>query len=357
MLASGTARSICRSRYCKSLTPGFVPGNIATIVSDRQVIRTKPVPRIPPPGALDLSAQAEPLIFSTRNTQNVPNSSTSSPWTSSRAADLLHALRTDSDRLVELELGRYDSPDVFDRVQMPLGRYVDWLERSEGGKVDGRQVYLAQWRGAEEISELKRLVKPPEVLVPMIESEAVDLYQTSFFIGPAGAVTPIHHDPYANLYHLHASSAPQIHAKHFVLFPPSASSALSRTPGVQRNTSAADLLLVPHALPAPLSSLSPVWSASHASPAPPCRDATPDNHDPFAILAAPTEVLPVRAWSCVLHEGETLYIPRRWWHRVENVALPEHGGAQSRAAEWWAHGARRAGWTAGVGWWFLPRSG
>lgn len=45
----------------------------------------------------------------------------------------------------------------------------------------------------------------------------------------------------------------------------------------------------------------------------------------------------------ILREGETLFIPDGWWHRVENVCLvPERQPT--------------AGWTAAVSWWFLPRS-
>lgn len=47
------------------------------------------------------------------------------------------------------------------------------------------------------------------------------------------------------------------------------------------------------------------------------------------------------AMSCVLREGDTLFVPRKWWHRVENVRLQD---------------TVTPGWTAGVGWWFLPRN-
>ena len=47
----------------------------------------------------------------------------------------MSALRAQGDRLVEVELGTYDdiSTKGFDRIAMPLGRYLDWLEETEEG--------------------------------------------------------------------------------------------------------------------------------------------------------------------------------------------------------------------------------
>lgn len=50
------------------------------------------------------------------------------------------------------------------------------------------------------------------------------------------------------------------------------------------------------------------------------------------------EVIQDVALSCVLNEGETLFVPKGWWHRVENV--------------WTGEEENGCGWTAGVGWWF-----
>ncbi|KAJ2958045.1 hypothetical protein NUW54_g14557 [Trametes sanguinea] len=58
-------------------------------------------------------------------------------------------------------------------------------------------------------------------------------------------VTPLHYDPYYNLYTVYASSDASVHAKHFVLFPPSTSEHLSRANdgSVMRNTSPVELHL------------------------------------------------------------------------------------------------------------------
>lgn len=53
--------------------------------------------------------------------------------------------------VVELEVGRYDK-DV-QKVQLPLSFYLDWLVRGdESGQMNGKQVYLAQWRGLQDVS-------------------------------------------------------------------------------------------------------------------------------------------------------------------------------------------------------------
>jgi Cupin-like domain len=56
------------------------------------------------------------------------------------------------------------------------------------------------------------------------------------------------------------------------------------------------------------------------------------------------EAMAKHATVCVLKEGETLFIPRGWWHRAENVWI---GDRKLDGDE-----AIMAGWTAGVGWWF-----
>lgn len=56
--------------------------------------------------------------------------------------------------VVELEVGRYDQ-DV-EKVQLPLVAYLEWLKDGrEGGKMNGKQVYLAQWRGLEEVDVIR----------------------------------------------------------------------------------------------------------------------------------------------------------------------------------------------------------
>lgn len=55
--------------------------------------------------------------------------------------------------IVDLEVGRYDK-DV-EIVQLPLPHYLEWLHSGEEeGKMNGKQVYLAQWRAMEDVSSV-----------------------------------------------------------------------------------------------------------------------------------------------------------------------------------------------------------
>ncbi|KAH9901327.1 hypothetical protein C8Q73DRAFT_786706 [Cubamyces lactineus] len=308
---------------------------------------TRPVPDVPstlasePAAFLEYlrSATAEPLIF------RAPLSENRHP-----ADELLQVLHAaGGDRLVEVEVGRYDQmAGGLNRIEVPLSMYLRWLtnqrrpQTSDGDNED-MQLYLAQWRARDEVPALTQIVKTPSLLEPLLKDRSVDLYQTSFFIGPSAMVTPLHYDPYFNLYNLYASSEPSVYAKHFVLFPPALSEYLARaeTGHIMRNTSPVDL----H-----------VHKRSSGTPRPPQGNPLEDT---FVISMDPTST-PSRtrdallesgaAWSCVLREGDTLFVPRRWWHRVENVTLPQD------SAEATPTSTGPVGWTAGIGWWFLPRN-
>ena len=139
-------------------------------------------------------------------------------------------------------------------------------------------------------------------------------------------VTPLHYDPYINLFHLQASSQSCDYAKHVLLLPPSASDFVRGSDAQRRqhNTSALDFHLYPNG-----SCESPpfrIAASFGASEPPEARD-----------------IIERDAVTCILRENETLFIPWGWWHRVENVALQD----ASRG---------RGGWTAGLSYWFLPRS-
>ena len=196
MLVSFTAKHLWRRRctelpFRHAMTRGF-----AQAASVPRAIKTRAVPRLLAAENVDLASLSAPAIWPGTRQQG-------------RGAELMRALRKGEDSLVEVELGRYDSPGDFDRVTMRLGQYLDWLDQlcspgnAQANKIDGKQLYLAQWRGSDEVSSasvlcsavslrrhllsqvdpLRAVTSPPSVLQPFLHGNLLDLYQTSFFIG------------------------------------------------------------------------------------------------------------------------------------------------------------------------------
>lgn len=68
----------------------------------------------------------------------------------------MSALASHKDRVVEVELGTYDDipSQEFDKIPMPLGNYVEWLQETPEGTVGGKPLYLAQWVGREQVMRL-----------------------------------------------------------------------------------------------------------------------------------------------------------------------------------------------------------
>ena len=140
-------------------------------------------------------------------------------------------------------------------------------------------------------------------------------------------MTPLHYDPYINLFHLQASAAPKRFAKHVTLFPPSLSHLLRRESHTTlRNTS-------PHK-----------FGLCHTPPSPGAFEVYLESKTNEKLV----QELSKHTLSCVVREGETLLIPRRWWHRVENVDLmPEMEASKEE---------KNPGWNVGVCWWFTVRN-
>ncbi|EKM53215.1 uncharacterized protein PHACADRAFT_259417 [Phanerochaete carnosa HHB-10118-sp] len=107
-----------------------------------------------------------------------------------RARRLMSALVSHKDKLVEVELDTYDDipNQEFDKIPMPLGKYLEWLQETPEGTIGGKPLYLAQWVGREQVDAVG--AKVPPLLQPLLENGSVDLYMEAIFLGPTGAVGP-----------------------------------------------------------------------------------------------------------------------------------------------------------------------
>jgi hypothetical protein len=94
--------------------------------------------------------------------------------------DLLPLLQA-TNRLVEIEHGRYDQPK-FDKVTLPLAVFANCLEQGET-QLDGKPLYLAQVSLWEDVPSLKAHIKQPAFLAALFTEGSADLYQAQSFIG------------------------------------------------------------------------------------------------------------------------------------------------------------------------------
>ncbi|ODO09988.1 hypothetical protein I350_02212 [Cryptococcus amylolentus CBS 6273] len=130
------------------------------------------------------------------------------------------------------------------------------------------------------------------------ESEAVNLW-----IGDSRSTTSLHHDPFENIYHVLAGS------KIFTLLPPIETAHLKQrfyAPSTLQRDENNDLVpVLDPALARPSSSSSSSFSSS--------RDGPPK----IPWVASKQTPKSSRKIRVTLKEGETLYLPAGWWHRVE----------------------------------------
>lgn len=132
-------------------------------------------------------------------------------------------------------------------------------------------------------------------------------------------VTPLHHDPYVNLFRLASTSGPEA-AKHFFILPPTESINQAVRPAAgqgQVNTSPLDFRLVG------------IEGIRNDTVKVQMTEKSPGQN---AI-----EQIKSEAYGVSLKAGEMLLLPHRWWHRVENIGAP-------------------TSWTAGVGYWFRKKA-
>lgn len=168
-------------------------------------------------------------------------------------------------RTVPVEIGQDYMAADWTQQLMP---FVEFLERME--EEQGKRVYLAQHDLFDQIPRLaKDIVIPDYCTSPHV--------QRRIWIGPAGTKTPIHHDPYENIF------CQIVGYKYILLYPPEAAPYLELDiSGMAPNTSTLDI-----------------------------DDPGSNKIMPHHLDAMHTE--------CILGPGDALYIPQGWYHFIKSL--------------------------------------
>ncbi|KAJ7980738.1 2-oxoglutarate (2OG) and Fe(II)-dependent oxygenase superfamily protein [Quillaja saponaria] len=178
--------------------------------------------------------------------------------------------RVAGDRTVPVEVGKnYLSPEW----KQELITFSEFLQRIESrGCSSAVPTYLAQHPLFDQISELRKDVCIPDYCF----SGGGELRSLNAWFGPAGTVTPLHHDPHHNIL------AQVVGKKYVRLYPASLSEELyPYTESMHSNSSQVDLDDID-------------------------ERKFPKLHDLEFV-------------DCILEEGEMLYIPPKWWHYVRSL--------------------------------------
>ncbi|MED6209627.1 Lysine-specific demethylase jmj30 [Stylosanthes scabra] len=194
-----------------------------------------------------------------------------------------YLLRVAGDRTVPVEVGKnYLCTDW----KQELITFSELLQRikSNGGSPGG-PTYLAQHPLFDQINELRKDIFIPDYCF----AGGGELRSLNAWFGPAGTVTPLHHDPHHNIL------AQVVGKKYIRLYSASLSEELHPYSETMRtNSSQVDL------------------------------DDIDEGKFP--------KVQDLEFIDCILEEGDMLYIPPKWWHYVRSLTT------SFSVSFWWSEG-------------------
>ncbi|CAI9290156.1 unnamed protein product [Lactuca saligna] len=163
--------------------------------------------------------------------------------------------------------------------------FSEFLERIQSNSCDDAHAptYLAQHPLFDQIQELRNDIVTPDYCF----AGGTEMKSVNAWFGPAGTVTPLHHDPHHNIL------AQVVGKKYVRLYPASFSEELyPHTESMHKNSSQVDL----------------------------------DNID----VSEFPKIQDLEFVDCILEEGEMLYIPPKWWHYVRSLTT------SLSVSFWWA---------------------
>ncbi|KAJ7566847.1 hypothetical protein O6H91_02G121000 [Diphasiastrum complanatum] len=182
------------------------------------------------------------------------------------------------DRTVPVEVGKHYLMPEWKQELVPFSELLKHIYEAQGSSTTC--TYLAQHPLFEQLKE--------DIVIPDYCAFGGDSVHTiNAWFGPAGTVTPLHHDPDCNLF------AQVVGKKYVRLYPASVSESL-----------------YPY-------DESMLWNSSQVDL---------DNPD-YKIYPLAKNLA---FMDCVLEEGEMLYIPPKWWHYVRSLS------PSFSVSFWWA---------------------
>ena len=219
--------------------------------------------------------------------------------------DYLQQQLSSSSYMGAVELGGSYSHESSQRAEIPIHDYITYLQMFE--ERHGRTGAEDPWHLPTEIqnSELVYMAQN-ELPMPLHDDIQIPsfcddpsfqvglgrLYSVMWWLGPRASTSPLHFDPLDNL-------LMQIMGRKVIwLFPPS-----HHKDGVSNNHNSHTTWHYAGDGGRQQSNTSPI---------------NPEQYDvsQYPVLA---EQGPVVARTCVLHPGDVLYIPSKWWHYVRSV--------------------------------------
>ncbi|OAA62361.1 jumonji domain containing 5 [Cordyceps fumosorosea ARSEF 2679] len=228
-------------------------------------------------------------------------------------------------RLVPVEIGRSYVDDSWGQELMPfkefVTRFIDstltvtGVASAASGLADSRPPsaaqtgYLAQHDLFQQIPELRNDILVPDFCwaqVPALDpitgyekQPKLDMPRLNAWFGPAGTNSPLHTDPYHNLF------CQVVGTKYVRLYPPQASKAMrpmaTSDGGIDMsNTSSIDLLAVEG------------WAGA-------VDDSNEEAEEQLREIR--DSLKGVEFFECILQPGDTLLIPMGWWHFVRSLSV------------------------------------
>ncbi|XP_022732335.1 lysine-specific demethylase JMJ30-like [Durio zibethinus] len=184
--------------------------------------------------------------------------------------DVDYLRRVAGDRTVPVEVGKNYLCSEWKQELITFSQFLERVQSNgSGSKVP---TYLAQHQLFDQINELRKDISIPDYCY----AGGGELRSLNAWFGPAGTVTPLHHDPHHNI-------LAQVVGKKYVR----------------------------------------LYSASYCEELYPYSEIMLNNSSQVDLDNIDDEEFPkvreLEFVDCILEEGEMLYIPPKWWHYVRSL--------------------------------------